>query len=249
MWWVVRMIHRDRRNTYSEVIYTQLLIVDHFKKINQELFNLVKKRTGEINLSKQGQLVYKELLSIFEKEVKSKLKENFGYLLKDNYYWPGMGASLLIAYVITTLIIKEKFSTSQEEAIYEICNNKKYGKFIIQNWDDKDIMHRGIRPAILLLPIKYLTQLKYGGRIKNKEIYGKVKSDFELYSNWYKNFKIITEEQFNDPNFDLHTCEYKNEASLKKSIKKCPDCGSDNLSYNVERYEAVCNGCGMIIEG
>ena len=31
-------------------------------------------------------------------------------------------------------------------------------------------------------------------------------------------------------------------------IKKCPECGSSNLTANQERGEIICNSCGLVLE-
>jgi len=35
---------------------------------------------------------------------------------------------------------------------------------------------------------------------------------------------------------------------MSTSIKKCPECGSTNLTANKERGEIICNDCGLVIE-
>jgi transcription initiation factor TFIIIB Brf1 subunit/transcription initiation factor TFIIB len=33
-----------------------------------------------------------------------------------------------------------------------------------------------------------------------------------------------------------------------KEIKECPECGSDNISYNEKKQQVVCKTCGLIFE-
>ena len=33
-----------------------------------------------------------------------------------------------------------------------------------------------------------------------------------------------------------------------KYIRKCPECGSVNLTYDEQRGEIICNDCGLVIE-
>lgn len=239
----------EKKNKSIQAIYTELILVKYFKNLDIDLFNKIKNKLFSIDTSKSGQKNFKKLLDIFEDILKNKLKNNFSYIFKNNEFWPRMRYSLLQAYLITALIIEEKIPMSAEEAIYKICNDKKYKKFSISNWDDGDILNGNIFPAILMLTLGYLNQLNYNGKIKDKEIHKKVKDDYLKFSNWFINFKAINEEQYNDSHFDLLTCEYKSETSLKKSIKKCLNCGSHNVLYNIKEYEAVCNNCGAIIEG
>ena len=35
---------------------------------------------------------------------------------------------------------------------------------------------------------------------------------------------------------------------MAQSIKKCPECGSENLFWNREKGEVICRDCGLVVE-